>query len=219
MIKQLISLLALVLAASIAHAQSSIDDLGRTLVNDFLTKVITFESRFDQTLQDADGTIIESTSGTLEIERPKRFRWSYAEPYEQWLVADGVNIWSYDLDLEQVTVKPQVEALANTPALLLGGSENALAQFDFGDTTIEEFTTWVRLEPKNKDSGFNGVVLGFMEGQLRRMVFFDNLEQTTLIALHDVRVNEPIDSERFEFVVPVGVDLVGTPATVISEEP
>lgn len=219
MIKQLISLLVLVLAASIAHAQSSIDDLGRTLVNDFLTKVITFESRFDQTLQDADGTIIESTSGTLEIERPKRFRWSYAEPYEQWLVADGVNIWSYDLDLEQVTVKPQVEALANTPALLLGGSENALAQFDFGDTTIEEFTTWVRLEPKNKDSGFNGVVLGFMEGQLRRMVFFDNLEQTTLIALHDVRVNEPIDSERFEFVVPVGVDLVGTPATVISEEP
>jgi len=219
MIKQLISLLVLVLAASIAHAQSSIDDLGRTLVNDFLTKVITFESRFDQTLQDADGTIIESTSGTLEIERPKRFRWSYAEPYEQWLVADGVNIWSYDLDLEQVTVKPQVEALANTPALLLGGSEDALEQFDFGDTTIEEFTTWVRLEPKNKDSGFNGVVLGFMEGQLRRMVFFDNLEQTTLIALHDVRVNEPIDSERFEFVVPVGVDLVGTPATVISAEP
>lgn len=219
MIKQLISLLVLVLAASIAHAQSSIDDLGRTLVNDFLTKVITFESRFDQTLQDADGTIIESTSGTLEIERPKRFRWSYAEPYEQWLVADGVNIWSYDLDLEQVTVKSQVEALANTPALLLGGSEDALEQFDFGDTTIEEFTTWVRLEPKNKDSGFNGVVLGFMEGQLRRMVFFDNLEQTTLIALHDVRVNEPIDSERFEFVVPVGVDLVGTPATVISEEP
>ncbi len=219
MIKQLISLLVLVLAASIAHAQSSIDDLGRKLVNDFLTNVITFESRFDQTLQDADGTIIESTSGTLEIERPKRFRWSYAEPYEQWLVADGVNIWSYDLDLEQVTVKPQVEALANTPALLLGGSEDALEQFDFGDTTIEEFTTWVRLEPKNKDSGFNGVVLGFMEGQLRRMVFFDNLEQTTLIALHDVRVNEPIDSERFEFVVPVGVDLVGTPATVISEEP
>ncbi|MCJ7591832.1 MAG: outer membrane lipoprotein chaperone LolA [Woeseiaceae bacterium] len=219
MIKQLISLLVLVLAASIAHAQSSIDDLGRKLVNDFLTNVITFESRFDQTLQDADGTIIESTSGTLEIERPKRFRWSYAEPYEQWLVADGANIWSYDLDLEQVTVKPQVEALANTPALLLGGSEDALEQFDFGDTTIEEFTTWIRLEPKNKDSGFNGVVLGFMEGQLRRMVFFDNLEQTTLIALHDVRVNEPIDSERFEFVVPVGVDLVGTPATVISEEP
>ncbi|NQV87065.1 MAG: outer membrane lipoprotein chaperone LolA [Woeseiaceae bacterium] len=212
-------LLALVLAAGDARAQTSVDDLGKKLVHDFLTEVITLESRFDQSLMDAEGNIVESNSGTLEIERPTRFRWSYIEPYEQWLVADGLNIWSYDLDLEQVTVKPQAEALANTPALLLGGSENALEQFDFSGTTIEEFTTWVRLEPKNKDSGFDGVVLGFMEGQLRRMMFFDNLEQTTMIALHDVRVNEPIDDERFEFVVPVGVDLVGTPATAISEEP
>jgi outer membrane lipoprotein-sorting protein len=44
------------------------------------------------------------------------------------------------------------------------------------------------------------------------MVFFDNLEQTTLVALYDVKVNEPIDDSRFEFRVPDEVDLVGTPA-------
>ena len=204
--------LALALATSGAEAQSSVDDLGEKLVNNFLTDVITLESRFEQSLIDAEGTIIERTSGTLEIARPARFRWSYSEPYEQWLVADGTNIWSYDLDLEQVTVKPQSEALANTPALLLGGSENALKQFDFGGTTVEEITTWVRLEPKDKNSGFNRVELGFIDNELRRMVFFDNLEQTTLVALYDVRVNEPIDDTRFEFRVPDEVDLVGTPA-------
>jgi outer membrane lipoprotein carrier protein len=130
-----------------------------------------------------------------------------------------VNIWSYDLDLEQVTVKPQAEALANTPALLLGGAEDALEQFEFGGTTIETVTTWVRLEPKNKDSGFNRVELGFIDGELRRMAFFDNLEQTTLVALHDVTVNEPIESARFEFVVPDGVDLVGTPAATVTAVP
>ena len=196
----------------IAHAQTSIDDLGEKLVNDFLTDVITLESRFEQSLIDAEGTIVERTSGTLEIERPTRFRWTYTDPYEQWLVADGVNIWSYDLDLEQVTVKPQAEALANTPALLLGGSESALEQFDFGGTIVEEITTWVRLDPKNKDSGFTRVELGFIDEKLRRMVFFDNLEQTTLVALYDVSINEPIASERFEFAMPEGVDLVGTPA-------
>ncbi len=188
-------------------------------MNDFVNNVITLEGRFEQSLIDAEGSVVERTSGTLEIERPTRFRWSYSEPYEQWLVADGVNIWSYDLDLEQVTVKPQAEALANTPALLLGGSEDALEQFDFGGTTIEEMTTWVRLEPKNKDSGFNRVELGFIENKLRRMVFFDNLEQTTLVALHDVRINEPIDAERFEFAVPEGVDLVGTPAVAETATP
>jgi outer membrane lipoprotein carrier protein len=205
------TILTLLLAASVASSQSTTDDLGIKLVNDFVKNVITLESDFEQSLIDAEGTIVDRTSGTLEIERPTRFRWSYSDPYEQWLIADGRNIWSYDLDLEQVTVKPQVKALANTPALLLGGSEDALQQFEFGGTTIEEFTTWVRLDPKDKSSGFDRVELGFIDGELRRMVFFDNLEQTTLVALSNVKLNEPIDEERFIFTVPDGVDVVGTP--------
>lgn len=209
---RLLAIVALASFASGAYAQARVDELGEMLVNDFVSNVITLEGRFEQSLVDAEGSVIERTSGTLEIERPQRFRWSYADPYEQWLVADGLNIWSYDLDLEQVTVKPQAEALANTPALLLGGSDDALEQFDFGGTTIEEITTWVRLEPKNKESGFNRVELGFINGQLGRMMFYDNLEQTTMVALHNVKINEPIDAARFEFSVPEDVDLVGTPA-------
>lgn len=208
--------LSLLLATTGAFAQSTVDDLGKKLVNDFVNNVITLEGDFEQSLIDAEGTVVDSTSGTLEIERPSRFRWSYSDPYEQWLVADGLNIWSYDLDLEQVTVKPQAEALANTPALLLGGSDSALQQFDFVATTIEEFTTWVRLDPKDKSSGFDRVELGFIDGDLRRMIFFDNLEQTTLVTLSNVVINEPLDSERFVFVVPEDVDVVGTP--VVAED-
>jgi outer membrane lipoprotein carrier protein len=211
--------LLLTFSVTVAHAQVRVDELGAKLVDDFLNNITTLEGRFEQSLIDAEGSVLERTSGTLEIERPSRFRWSYTEPYEQWLVADGVNIWSYDLDLEQITVKPQAEALANTPALLLSGSEDALDQFEFGVTTIETVTTWVRLDPKNKSSGFNRVELGFIDGDLRRMVFFDNLEQTTLVALHDVKVNEPIDAARFIFVVPEDVDLVGTPATIDFVDP
>lgn len=209
----------LLLMAIQAEAQSAADDLGQRLINDFVNKVITLEGNFEQSLIDAEGSIIDRSSGTLEIERPKRFRWSYADPYEQWLVADGLNIWSYDLDLEQVTVKPQTDALANTPALLLGGSDRALEQFDYGGTTVEKVTTWVRLEPKDKSSGFNRVELGFINEQLRRMIFYDNLEQTTLIALDQVRINEPIDDERFRFVVPPDVDLVGTPVVAEATTP
>jgi len=208
-----------VLAASNSHAQARTDELGEKLVRDFLTNIRTLEGRFEQSLIDAEGAIVETNSGTLEIERPGRFRWSYTDPYEQWLVADGLNIWSYDLDLQQVTVKPQAQALANTPAVLLGGAEDALEQFDFAGTTIESVTTWVRLEPKDQDSGFNRVELGFVDSELRRMVFFDHLEQTTLVALHDVIVNQPIESARFDFVIPDDVDVVGTPAAAITAVP
>lgn len=198
-------------AAGGALAESSVAATGEALVEDFLTNVITFEGRFEQKLIDAEGAVVEVSNGHLEIERPGRFRWTYAEPYEQWLVADGLNIWSYDVDLAQVTVKPQAKALTNTPALLLGGAAEALQQFEIDGSMVEAGTTWVRLLPVDPDSGFNRLELGFTEARLSRMVFFDNLEQTTLVALYDVRVNEPIDATRFEFVVPDDADLVGVP--------
>ncbi len=216
-----IALLAGLLAAAPSYAETDAetDAYGRKLVDEFLSDVITLQGDFVQVLFDANGDEVDRTSGTLEIEKPGRFRWSYEDPYEQWLIADGDNIWSYDLDLEQVTVKPQTEALANTPALLLGGSQEALQQFDFGGTTIERVTTWVRLDPKDKSSGFERVELGFMENELRRMLFIDNLDQRTFVALNDVAINEPIDGERFTFVVPDGVDLVGKPAASSTESP
>lgn len=218
MIRKFILLFVIACSAANVAAQSSVDEMGEMLVHHFLTDVTTMQGSFEQSLIDADGTVVEVTSGTLEIERPVRFRWSYNEPYEQWLIADGLNVWSYDLDLQQVTVKPQRDALANTPALLLGGAKDALAQFNFGGTTVDEVTTWVRLEPKDENSGFNRIELGFIDGKLMRMMFFDNLQQTTLIALHDVTINEPIDAERFEFSAPDGVDVVGVPITTATAD-
>ena len=204
--------IGVLLSGPAAVASPPMVDQGQQLADQFVDDVVTFSASFDQALIDASGEVIERTTGTLEISRPGQFRWSYTEPYEQWLIADGVNIWSYDIDLAQVTVKPQADALANTPALLLGGSGNALEQFNYGGSYEETVMTWVTLVPKNTESGFMRVELGFSANTLNRMVFFDNLEQKTLVQFADVEVNGPIDPTRFEFEVPDDVDLVGTPA-------
>ena len=208
--KPSLSIAGLLLAVAVPSAETATDD-GEALVNAFVTDVVTFAGEFEQSLIDPDGRLLETTTGTLEIQRPGRFRWVYVEPYEQWLIADGTNIWSYDIDLEQVTVKPQADALANTPAVLLGGSGEAMDQFKYDGSFEESGLTWVRLLPVDTDSGFRRVELGFYNRQLDRMVFFDNLEQTTVVVLKNVAVNEPIDDARFEFVVPDDVDVVGKP--------
>ncbi len=209
----------LLFAAGTAFAEAADDDAGKRLVDEFVDNVVTFQGSFEQSLIDADGLVVENTSGMLEIQRPGRFRWSYIDPYEQWLIADGVNIWSYDVDLAQVTVKPQAEALANTPALLLSGADDALDQFEYQGSYVETVTTWVRLVPKNTESGFERVELGFIADTLNRMVFYDNLEQTTLVQLYEVTVNDPIDPARFRFNVPSGVDVVGAPAVADATGP
>jgi outer membrane lipoprotein carrier protein len=184
---------------------------GQQLIEDFVSNVLTMSGRFEQQLVDADNIVVDKSSGTIEIQKPGRFRWTYLEPYEQILVADGLNVWSYDVDLEQVTVKPQAEVLASTPALLLGGSQNVLDDFEYIGSFADRDTIWVRLRPINTDNGFTRVELGFNDGKLGRMIFSDNLGQTTLIALFDLTLNEYIDEHRVSFSPPAGVDVVGQP--------
>lgn len=189
------------------------------LLDTFLAEVTTFNAEFEQSLVDANGVLLESSSGRLIIRRPGQFRWSYATPYEQELVADGLNIWSYDVDLEQVTVKPQADMLANTPATLLGGDREALSEFDVLQSEVDERgTTWLSLAPKNTGNGFDRVELGFDDGVLRRMVFTDSLGQTTLIALLEVALNEPVADDVFRFSVPTGADLIGVPLTALDAD-
>ncbi len=199
-------------SAAETDVDPNVDD--QALVENFVRNIQTLRGRFEQSLVDADNQLVEESSGTLEIQRPGQFRWVYVEPYEQVLVADGLNVWSYDVDLAQVTVKPQAEVLSNTPASLLGGSPDALEQFDYIGSFTDRGTVWIRLRPKNKDNGFNKVELGFTDGELTRMLFSDNLEQTTLISLFDVFLNDEIEADRFQFNPPDDVDIVGTPATI-----
>lgn len=194
-----------------AEADAYPDEKAKALLERFVNDVQTLQGRFEQSLIDADQQLVEESSGTLEIQRPGQFRWVYTEPYEQVLVADGSNVWSYDVDLAQVTVKPQAEVLSNTPASLLGGSPDALEQFDYIGSFVDRGTVWVTLRPKDRDNGFAKVELGFNDGKLSRMLFSDNLEQTTLIALFDVSLNLEIDADHFEFNPPDDVDIVGTP--------
>lgn len=205
-------LIALTLLNPVLAADANVD--GQALVENFVRNIQTLRGRFEQSLVDADNQLIEESRGTLEIQRPGRFRWVYVEPYEQILVADGLNVWSYDVDLAQVTVKPQDEVLSNTPALLLGGSADALEQFDYVGSFTDRGTVWIRLRPKDRDNGFTKIELGFNDGELTRMLFSDNLEQTTLIALFDVSLNGDIAADRFQFIAPDDVDVVGTPATI-----
>lgn len=212
-------LLAMALLATCSGMAIADDaNQGRELIRNFVNDVQSMSARFEQQLIDANDEIVDESSGLLEIQRPGRFRWTYQEPYEQLLLADGLNVWSYDIDLEQITVKPQAEVLGSTPALLLGGSGNVLEEFDYVSSFTDRGTVWVVLRPDSDENGFTRIELGFSDGQLSRMIFADNLQQSTLIALFDVVTGVDFEPSRFTLVPPVDVDVIGSPLTADTVE-
>lgn len=213
------ALLVLLSLACVAPLWSVADESAASaeLLDRLLLDLDSFRGDFEQSVIDAEGAVVDRSRGSLEIDRPGRFRWMTVEPYEQWLLADGLNVWSYDVDLAQVTVKPQAEALANTPALLLGGGRDALDTFAIEAPVTGNGLTSVRLVPNDRQSGFQSVDLVFAGDTLTRMVFLDNLEQQTIVSFTGVETNVALEPGRFVFVVPEDADLVGTPA--LSETP
>lgn len=211
--KRILMLVLLVFAnpAFLAAAERDQRDEGRVLLDKFLYGITTLSARFEQSLVDADDRVVEESSGRLEIQRPGRFRWVYELPYEQIMVADGLNVWSYDVDLAQVTVKAQQDVLGGTPALLLGGTDNVLDDFEYIESVVDRGTVWVHLRPRSTENGFTKIELGFSDGDLQRMIFSDKLQQSTLIVLFDVKLNQELPADHFKFTPPADVDLVGVP--------
>lgn len=182
---------------------------GEDLINRFLTETRTLKGEFTQLLINEHAEVLQEASGTFRLLRPGKFRWDYKKPYKQLIVADGKKIWFYDVDLEQVSVKQQKEALGNTPALLLTTTQPL--QFDFVISKTKDLAglEWVELRPRDEESNFEVIRIAFSGNKLMQMELIDGFRQKTHLQFSDVSLNIALDSNTFLFVPPEGVDVIG----------
>ncbi|HEX5340071.1 MAG TPA: outer membrane lipoprotein chaperone LolA [Gammaproteobacteria bacterium] len=175
----------------------------------FLSAVHSLTADFTQVVMDPDLHKVKQSEGTLAIKRPNRFRWDYAAPNKEIIVADGKRIWLYDVELQQVTVKPLDGTLAASPAVLLSGSNDVGRNFKVQDMGARDGVSWVRLTPKVKDTDFEDVRLGFRNGTVAVMELKDALGNLTRITFSHVVRNTALSDDRFRFTPPPGADVIG----------
>ena len=175
----------------------------------FFNDVTSVRADFTQQVLDSKDKALQQTSGTMLLLRPGRFRWDYTKPYQQLIIANGEKVWLYDVDLEQVTVKKMDAALGSTPALLLSSDAKIEDNFTVRELGVENDLAWVELTPKNKESGFEKLVLGFDEHNLTHMELQDSFGQLTRISFTNIERNPELDPAQFDFVPPQGVDVIG----------
>lgn len=195
-------LFALVLSAT-SHA-GGIDRLKA-----FIAGAKTAEADFTQTVTDKAGRVTQQASGRMAFARPGKFRWDYTVPYEQVIVGDGAKLWLYDTDLDQVTVKPLGEVVAGTPAALLAGDNAIEKYFSLKDAGEAGGLEWLEATPKNSDTTFERIRMGFRGDVLAQMELFDHFGQRTTLKLAKFARNPNIPTSRFRFSPPKGADVIG----------
>ena len=209
MIKRTIRLgLLALLFSGAAQAQTQLDS--------YLEHLKTLRTEFSQVVTDSKGRQVQDAKGKLVIVRPGRFRWeltpSGAGSSPQLMVADGKNLWFYDRDLEQVSVKPASSALTATPAGLLSGDGNIRELFTVSPAGRKDGLDWVLVTPKEDDADFREARLAFAKSELKRMVLKDKLGQTVNLDFETSERNPPVAEAEVKFTPPPEADVIGTPA-------
>ena len=182
---------------------------GVDRLRDFVDGAKTLRAQFIQTVVDRAGKVSSESGGTMQFSRPGKFRWEYTKPYPQLIVGDGQKLWIWDSDLNQVTVKKLSDSLGSSPAALLAGSNEIERSFTLIDGGNKDGLEWLNAQPKDRDTTFESIRMGFGETGLQAMELIDSFGQKTIIRFAKVEKNPKLATDLFKFVPPKGADVVG----------
>ena len=214
MVKPFIYALALMGMSTLCQAE---DAFAR--ITELTESIDSIRASFTQRVVDDLGRTVEESDGTLAVCKPHFFRWHYAEPYEQLIVADGQRVWMHDVDLEQVTVKDQPRDAGESPLYLLIDPERLRSNYALTLSTDDAGAEIFRMQPESIDADFEWAEMTFSDGVLAHLVFQDAFGQQTRIRFDDVRYNEPLADDLFVFTPPQGIDVLGLDDILVEVDP
>ena len=173
------------------------------------TQVVTSPSRAGQAPRS------KTSSGIFEFQRPGQFRFEYRKPFVQTLVADGQTLWLHDVDLNQVTARPQAQVLGSTPAALLTSASDLQAlkkDFQFTPEPDRDGLQWVRATPQSPDGQIRSVMVGLRAAasgaELAVLDVQDSLGQRSVLSFAAFETNPALPASTFVFKAPAGAAVI-----------
>ena len=205
----MVSMRLLVLALALCAATASAADSARSRMQAFSKDLKSVTADFSQSVTDANGHKGDESRGTMALEAPRQFHWETTAPYQQTIVADGQRVWVYEPDLQQVSVRSQSSEEAHSPLTVLTDLSQLDSQFTASESGERDGLVWLKLVSKAKDPEFEYAELGFSAQTLDRMLFKDQLGNTTEIRFSGWKRNPSLAAGTFKFTPPKGVDVIG----------
>lgn len=165
--------------------------------------------------KDGQAPRARTQSGTFEFQRPGKFRFVYAKPFEQTIVADGKTLWLHDVDLNQVTSRPQDQVLGSTPAAIVAAAPDLKAlekDFTLSEEPDADGQQWVKAVPKSRDGQLQSIRVGFKPGaqgaELGTLEILDSFGQRSVLTFQKMDLQNVPPASSFQFRVPPGTDVI-----------
>jgi outer membrane lipoprotein carrier protein len=199
------TMLATGLLALAGSAHASALEQFKTFVSG--TKSARGEFTQQQSRKAPNSKVAPMASGTFVFARPGKFIWIYQKPYDQVLQADGDQLYIYDKDLNQVTVKKLGNALGSSPAAILFGSNDLEKNFTLSEAGARDGLEWLSAVPKAKDTSFEQISIGLRDGVPQAMELKDTFGQTSVLKFSNFQRNPALPAQQFKFEIPKGADV------------
>jgi len=180
---------------------------ARVAFDEFMSGLKTLEARFEQSVLDTESSRQGMFHGVFMLKRPGRFRWDYLSPEPKQIIADGLDLWIAEDDLEQITQYRQSWALQDTPATILLSDSPLEESFEVAEVGEHRGLEWLELIPHNTEGNVERVLLAFKGMELRQLELTDKLGQISRFSFFEIKRNPELADEHFVFTPPPDWDV------------
>ena len=153
--------------------------------------------------------------GQVVVKKPGKMRWEYLAPEKKLFVSDGVKMYSYVPEDNQVIVSGVPEGdRAGAPILFLAGKGNLMRDFTAENTGVPEGfpaqSRAVKLVPKVPQPDYDSLILvvDYPSLTLRGIVTLDAQGGRSAISFANLKENVGTPDKVFTFSIPRGADVI-----------
>ena len=169
------------------------------LINTNIFSNKTFQSHVEQIIRDEQGEIIDKMEGTISIEKPDNFRWHYKRPYEQIIIGNGVKLLSYDIDLNNITLRDYRSINNTAPIIMLKGDEDSVRNLKLINSYYDgDNLFWVNAQYQLSNNDKFVFDVAFSNKVIVKMLIKDSLNQDMIINFLNPVFNKKMDAGLFD---------------------
>lgn len=208
--KRLLSVFSMMVVMTITAPVFAVEKADVATLKNYVQSLQTLRANFIQ-VQPEEAIYQQNKSvGYLVLKRPGKLMWVYQTPEQQEIISDGRNLWIFESEIDQASVRPLASVQDDFPMRWLLYNEDLEKHFEIIPGQKENGLSWFNLVPR-EGTFFQSLDIAIANNQMVQVWMYQSEDNITKVEFTDIEQNNTIANNQFDFNPPKGVDVIGQP--------